>query len=100
LGGTRGSFWTRIGVPVLTPSFFASFLLLFANAFSAYATAAALASQGSQIVPLQIRAALTSETVLGRDNLAGALAAGMIVIMALVMTAYATVQRRANRWRS
>jgi putative spermidine/putrescine transport system permease protein len=100
LGGTRGSFWTRIGVPVLTPSFFASFLLLFANAFSAYATAAALASQGSQIVPLQIRAALTSETVLGRDNLAGALAAGMILVMAIVMTAYATVQRRANRWRT
>ena len=51
LGGTRGSFWLRIGFPVLAPSFLASLLLLFANAFSSYATAAALASQGSQIVP-------------------------------------------------
>ena len=100
LGGTRGSFWLKIGIPVLAPSFLASLLLLFANAFSSYATAAALASQGSQIVPLQIRAALTSETVLGRENLAGALAFAMIVVVGIVMWAYSLIQRRAARWRS
>lgn len=100
LGGTRLGFWTRIGIPVLAPSFLASLLLLFANAFSSYATAAALASQGSQIVPLQIRAALTSETVLGRENLAGALALGMIIIVGVVMTLYSLIQRRAARWQS
>jgi putative spermidine/putrescine transport system permease protein len=100
LGGTRGSFWLRIGFPVLAPSFFASLLLLFANAFSSYATAAALASQGSQIVPLQIRTALTSETVLGRHNLAGALALGMIIVVAIVMLGYSLIQRRASRWQS
>lgn len=100
LGGTRGSFWMRIGIPVLAPAFLASFLLLFANAFSSYATAAALASQGSQIVPLQIRAALTSETVLGRENLAGALALGMIVIVGIIMWLYSLVQRRAARWQA
>ncbi|QLD13226.1 ABC transporter permease [Microbacterium oleivorans] len=98
LGGTRAGFWPHVGFPVLAPSFLASFLLLFANAFSSYATAAALASQGSQIVPLQIRAALTSETVLGRENLAGALAFGMIVVVAAVMACYALIQRRAARW--
>ncbi|MGP3534477.1 ABC transporter permease [Microbacterium sp. RD1] len=100
LGGTRGGFWLHVGIPVLAPSFLASFLLLFANAFSSYATAAALVSQGSQIVPLQIRTALTSETLLGRENLAGALALGMIVVVAVVMTAYALVQRRAARWQA
>ncbi|MBW8762088.1 MAG: ABC transporter permease [Microbacterium sp.] len=100
LGGTRSSFWLRIGIPVLAPSFLASLLLLFANAFSSYATAAALASQGSQIVPLQIRAALTSETVLGRENLAGALALGMIVVVGVVMGLYSLVQRRAARWQA
>ena len=100
LGGTRSSFWLRIGIPVLAPSFLASLLLLFANAFSSYATAAALASQGAQIVPLQIRAALTSETVLGRENLAGALALGMIVIVGVVMGLYSIIQRRAARWQS
>lgn len=100
LGGTRSSFWLRIGIPVLAPSFLASLLLLFANAFSSYATAAALASQGSQIVPLQIRAALTSETVLGRENLAGVLALGMIVIVGVVMALYSLIQRRTARWQS
>ena len=98
LGGTRAGFWAHVGIPVLAPAFLASLLLLFANAFSSYATAAALASQGAQIVPLQIRAALTSETVLGRENLAGALALGMIVVVALAMWAYGGVQRRAARW--
>lgn len=98
LGGTRASFWTRVGIPVLAPSFLACTLLLFANAFSSYATAAALASQGSQIVPLQIRTALTSETVLGRENLAGALALGMIVVVGIVMWMYTLIQRRAARW--
>ncbi len=100
LGGTRASFWTHVGIPVLAPSFLASLLLLFANAFSSYATAAALASQGSQIVTLQIRTALTSETLLGRQNLAGVLALGMVVVVGLVMWAYAAVQARAARWQS
>ncbi|MFP7761043.1 ABC transporter permease [Marisediminicola sp. LYQ134] len=98
LGGTRATFWWRVGFPVLAPSFFGCLLLLFANAFSSFATAAALTSQGSGIVPLQIRAALTSETVLGRENLAGALALGMIVVMAVVMTLYSLLQSRASRW--
>jgi putative spermidine/putrescine transport system permease protein len=98
LGGTRAVFWTRIAIPVLVPSFLGSLLLLFANAFSSYATAAALISQGAQIVPLQIRAALTSETVLGRENLAGALALGMILVMVVVMVAYSRLERRASRW--
>ncbi|GAA2973420.1 ABC transporter permease subunit [Microbacterium terrae] len=100
LGGTRRGFWLHVGFPVLAPSFLASLLLLFANAFSSYATAAALASQGSQIVPLQIRTALTSETVLGRENLAGALALGMIAVVAVVMWVYSLIQRRAARWQA
>ena len=99
LGGTRFTYWTRVGLPVLVPSLIGSLLLLFANAFSAYATAAALISQGSQIVPLQIRAALSSETVLGRENLAGALALGMILTMVAVMSLYSLADRRSSRWR-
>jgi putative spermidine/putrescine transport system permease protein len=98
LGGTRWSYWTRIAIPVLAPSFLGSLLLLFANAFSSYATAAALISQGSQIVPLQIRSALVSETVLGRENMAGALALGMVVVMVVVMWGYSALQTRTSRW--
>jgi putative spermidine/putrescine transport system permease protein len=98
LGGTALTYWVRIAAPVLAPSFVGSLLLLFANAFSSYATAAALISQGAQIVPLQIRAALVSETVLGRENMAGALALGMVVVMVVVMWGYSALQTRTSRW--
>jgi putative spermidine/putrescine transport system permease protein len=98
LGGSSWSFWRHVGGPILAPSFLGAVLLLFANAFSAYATAAALVSQGAPIVPLQIREALTSEVVLGQENIGKALALGMIVVVVLVMGLYAVVQRRAGRW--
>lgn len=98
LGGSTRQYWRYVGGPLLLPSFLGSALLLFANAFSAYATAAALVSQGAPIVPLQIRAALTSELLLGRANVGKALALGMVVVVAVVMTAYALLQRRTSRW--
>lgn len=100
LGGSKWMFWKNVGMPILFPSFMSGFLLLFANAFSAYATAAALISQGSQIAPLQVRAALISETGLGSEGVAGALAVGMLVIMLVVMVVYAAVERKAAKWLS
>jgi putative spermidine/putrescine transport system permease protein len=98
LGGSSFTYWRRIAAPILAPSFLGSMLLLFANAFSSYATAAALISQGAQIVPLQIRGALIAETGASRANTAGALALGMIIVMVVVMAAYSLLQRRAARW--
>ncbi|MFI5958534.1 ABC transporter permease [Cryptosporangium sp. NPDC051539] len=98
LGGSTWQYWRLVGGPLLAPSFLGSTLLLFANAFSAYATAAALVSQGSPIVPLQIRTALTSEVLLGQENVGKALALGMVVVVAVVMWLYALLQRRTSRW--
>lgn len=97
LGGTRFTYWTRIGMPILAPAFVGSLILLFANAFSSYATAAALIDQGG-IIPLTIRQQLTSETVIGVANVAGVLAFGMVIVMVVLMSAYAALQRRASRW--
>ncbi|MFZ6991562.1 ABC transporter permease [Curtobacterium sp. RRHDQ66] len=97
LGASRWTYWRRIALPVLAPAFWGSLLLLFANGFSSFATAAALISQGG-IVPLTIRAQLTSETIIGLQNVAGVLAFGMVVVMAVVMGAYSLLQRRASRW--
>ena len=89
LGGSTWYYWRRVAGPLLAPAFLGATLLLFANAFSAYATAAALVSQGSPIVPLQIRSALTSEVILGRENIGKAMALGMVVVVAVVMWLYA-----------
>ena len=43
---------------------------------------------------------ILAETVLGRENMAGALALGMIVVMVIVMTGYSALQRRASRWQA
>lgn len=99
LGATRRHYWIRIGGPVLAPAFLGSLILLFANAFSSFATAAALIDQGG-IVPLAIQQQLTSETVVGVANSAGVLALGMVLVMAVLMTAYALLERRAQRWQS
>ncbi len=98
LGASTWQYWREVGIPLLTPAFLASLLLLFANAFAAYATAAALVSQGSPILPLLIRSALTSEVVLGQAGFAYALALEMIVVVALVMVAYNLLMRRTSRW--
>ncbi|MFC7674682.1 ABC transporter permease [Mycolicibacterium sp. GCM10028919] len=98
LGASTWQYWREVAVPLLTPAFLGSALLLFANAFAAYATAAALVSQGSPIVPLLIRSALTSEVVLGQSGFAYALALEMIVVVAIVMVAYNLLMRRTARW--
>ena len=100
LGASTWAYWRDVAVPLLTPAFLGSVLLLFANAFAAYATAAALVSQGSPIVPLLIRTALTSDVVLGQAGFAYALAVEMIVVVAGVMAAYRLVVRRSDRWLS
>ncbi len=98
LGATTSQYWRQVGFPLLTPAFLGSMLLLFANAFAAYATAAVLVSQGNPITPLFIRSALTSEVLLGQANLGFALALQMIVVVAIVMTLYALLLRRTSRW--
>jgi putative spermidine/putrescine transport system permease protein len=98
LGATTFQYWTKVAIPLLRPAFLGSALLLFANAFAAYATAAALISQGSFITPLLIRTSLTSEVVLGQKGLGFALALQMVIVVAIVMTAYAVLLRRTARW--
>jgi putative spermidine/putrescine transport system permease protein len=98
LGGSTWSYWRYVAGPILAPSFLGAMLLLFTNAFSAYATAAALISQGSPIIPLQIGSTLSSEVILGQENLGKAMALGMVVIVAVVLAFYAVLERRTSRW--
>ena len=98
LGGSTWNYWRHVAGPILAPSFLGAMLLLFANPFSAYATAAALISQGSPIIPLQIGGTLSSEVILGQENVGKAMALGMVAVVAVVMTLYAVLERRTTRW--
>ena len=98
LGGSTWHYWRHVAGPILAPSFIGAMLLLFTNAFSAYATAAALISQGSPIITLQIGGTLSSEVILGQENVGKAMALGMVAIVAVVMTIYVVLQRRTTKW--
>ena len=98
LGGTTWTYWRRVAMPILFPSFVGATLLLFTNAFSAYATAAALVSQAQPLVPLQIAGTFTSETVLGQANVGKAMALAMVVVVAIVMAIYAWLDKRSSKW--
>ena len=98
LGGSAWQYWRHVGGPLLMPAFLGATLLLFANALSAFATIWAWENQIAYIVPQQISIALSSEVGLSNVNVADLLALGMVISMAIVMTGYALLQRRAARW--
>jgi len=98
LGSSTWQYWRYIGGPLLMPAFLGSALLLFANALSAFATIQAWENQIAYVVPQQISTALSSEVGLSNVNVADLLALGMVIMVAIVMTGYALLQRRAARW--
>jgi putative spermidine/putrescine transport system permease protein len=97
LGATPWQFWRHVGIPVLMPSILGTVVLLFGNAFAAYATAYALTSGAVNLVPVMI-GYYFSGNVLDNPHLAQALALGMFVVLALMMAIYVPLQRRAARW--
>jgi putative spermidine/putrescine transport system permease protein len=98
LGASAWQYWRHVGAPLLAPAFIGSTLLLFANALSAFATIQAWENQIAYTVPQQISTALSSEVGLSNVNEADLLALGMVILVAIVMTGYALLQRRAARW--
>jgi putative spermidine/putrescine transport system permease protein len=72
-------------------------LLLFANSFSAYATARQL-TDNSKIVPLRISFFLGGAISIGEVAGGYSLAAWMIILMGISMAAYWLLRRRAERW--
>lgn len=99
LGASNAMYWRRVGIPLLLPSLLGGALLLFANAFAAYATAFALSAGASRLVSVQIRFFLQGETITGKANLGYALSAWMIIVMIVAMTGYLGLRRVSESWR-
>ena len=97
LGASSFQYWLKVGVPVLLPSLLAALILLFGNAFGAYATAYALTGGLINIVPILIGAQIRGN-VLHDANLGYALAFGMVIVMTISILAYTWLQRLSSRW--
>ena len=97
LGATTLQFWLWVGLPILWPALLGAMVLLFGNAFSAYATAVALTGGTINLVPIIIGNVLNGNLV-SDPQFGDALALGMIVVIGVSVTIYGLLQRRSARW--
>jgi putative spermidine/putrescine transport system permease protein len=97
LGGTELHYWRYVALPILMPTLLGTMILLFGNAFGAYATAYAFSGSFINLVTILIGAQIQGD-VLYNPGLGNALALGMIFIMSSSMLGYTLLQRRAARW--
>jgi len=97
LGASGAQYWLRVALPVLLPSILGAMILLFGNAFGAYATAYALTGGRIGIVTIQIGAQIRGD-VLYNPGLGYAMAIGMVVIMAVSLAGYSWLQAKTERW--
>ena len=97
LGATSFQYWKMVAFPILWPSLMGTFLLLFANAFGAIATAYALTGSSLNIVPIVLYAQIRGD-VLHNANLGYAIAMGMVIITGVSNFLYIWLRMRAERW--
>jgi putative spermidine/putrescine transport system permease protein len=97
LGANTFQYWRYVAFPILLPSLLGTMILLFGNAFGAYATAFALTGGQITLVTIVIGAQLRGD-ILNDPGLGYAMAFGMVIVMAVAITGYTVLQRRTERW--
>ena len=97
LGASARQYWRYVGLPVLTPAIIGGLLLLFANAFGAYATAYTLTEFRYPLVTLQLGFLLTGEVF--RDPGAGdAMGILTLLLMGVSIFLYQLAVQRGRKW--
>ncbi len=97
LGATSVEYWRHVALPILLPSVLGTMILLFGNAFGAYATAAALTGGQINLITILIGSQIQGDA-LHNPGLGFAVALGMIVVMGVVMIPYLWLRRVSERW--
>jgi putative spermidine/putrescine transport system permease protein len=97
LGATNLQYWRLIGIPILSPAIAAGLLLLFANAFGAYATAYTLTEFRYPLVTLQIGFLMKGEVF--RDPGAGdAMGILALLLMGISILFYQLASKQGIKW--
>lgn len=97
LGATQATYWRKVALPILTPSILGAMILLFGNAFGAYATAYSLTGGFINLITIVIGSQIKGD-IYYNPGLGYALAVGMIIVMSVMMAVYYTLRRRSERW--
>ena len=97
LGASHWQYLRAVAIPILATPFVSSLLLLYANAFGAYATAYGLTTGFVSLVPIQISNLINGDINFDPGQ-ADALAIGLAAIMAVCIGGRALLERRSTRW--
>ena len=83
LNATSFQFWWKIGIPLVLPSIFGTFSVLFSNALAAYATPYALLGNNYALLPIRISSMFTGDVV-QQVELGSALSIVMLSLMSIM----------------
>lgn len=83
LHATSFQFWSKIGIPLVLPSIFGTFSVLFSNALAAYATPYALLGNNYALLPIRISSMFTGDVV-QQVELGSALSIIMLLLMSVM----------------
>lgn len=99
LGASKWQYMKSVAIPILFTPVVSSLLLLYANAFGAYATAYGLTTGFIPLVPIEISNLINGD-VNHDPGTADALAIGLAVIMAICIGGRVLLERRSSKWLS
>ncbi|MCJ7512671.1 MAG: ABC transporter permease subunit [Anaerolineales bacterium] len=97
LGASSFHYWRHIALPILFPAMLGAMILLFGNAFGAFATAQALTGGQINLATIVIGSQLRGD-ILADPGLGYAMSLGMLVVMTLAIVARTVLSRRTERW--
>lgn len=85
LGASKANYWRLIALPVIMPAVLGTWILLFANAMGAYASAYALMGSNYNLVTIRISSLVAGDLFL-EPNLAAALSVLLIAMLVVLVT--------------
>lgn len=99
LGASTMRYWWHVAIPVLAPALIGTFMLLFANAMGAYATAFALTSGNYNLLTIRIASLVAGDLFLEPET-AAALSILLMVLLALIAWANQWLLKRIRHGRA
>jgi putative spermidine/putrescine transport system permease protein len=94
LGATKRQYWRLIALPVIMPSVLGTFVLLFANAMGAYASAYALMGSNYNLVTIRISGLVAGDIFL-EPQLAAALSVLLVAVLIVLVVVNQMLLKRS-----
>ena len=94
LGASKRQYWRLIALPVIMPSVLGTFILLFANAMGAYASAYALMGSNYNLVTIRISSLVAGDIFL-EPQLAAALSVLLVTVLIVLVVVNQMLLKRS-----